>query len=135
MIELPTYKAENAGRKLVQVNPRNTSRMCSGCDRTVKNELSCRIHDCLSCGLKIDRDQNTARNITSSGLQALRERALEAASNRQSSHLQIITLESFFCCGCIRHIRLFHVAITFKLFSARLVFSGLPRQLATSEYW
>ena len=73
LIELTAYKAENAGRTLIQVNPRNTSQMCSGCGELVKKELSVRIHHCSRCGLKIDRDLNAARNILSLGLQTLRE--------------------------------------------------------------
>lgn len=73
LIELTAYKAENAGRTLIQVNPRNTSQMCSGCGELVKKELSCRVHHCSGCGLKIDRDLNAARNILSLGLQTLRE--------------------------------------------------------------
>jgi len=72
LVELVAYKAENAGRKLVQVNPRNTSQMCSGCGELVKKELTVRVHHCSSCGLKIDRDLNAARNILSLGLQTLR---------------------------------------------------------------
>lgn len=73
LIELTAYKAENAGRTLIQVNPRNTSQMCSGCGELVEKELSCRVHHCSGCGLTIDRDLNAARNILSLGLQTLRE--------------------------------------------------------------
>jgi len=62
-----SYKAESAGRTVMKVNPRNTSQECSKCGKIVKKSLSTRIHHCLQCGLKIDRDINAARNILSRG--------------------------------------------------------------------
>ena len=62
------YKAENAGRTTVFVNPRNTTQACSGCGEIVPKDLSVRIHDCPHCGLKIDRDLNAALNILARGL-------------------------------------------------------------------
>lgn len=59
---LLTYKAENAGRRLIKVNPRGTTQVCSSCGQIVKKDLSVRVHQC-SCGLKIDRDLNAALNI------------------------------------------------------------------------
>ena len=32
------YKAEYAGRKVIKINPRNTSKMCSGC-KNIKTDL------------------------------------------------------------------------------------------------
>ena len=73
--ELLTYKAEEAGRELVKVNPRNTSQNCSGCGKTVPKTLATRIHHCPYCNLSLDRDINAARNIAATGhglcLQAL----------------------------------------------------------------
>ena len=58
-------KAEEAGRQLVRVNPRNTSQMCSGCGAppAERKTLSIRTHECGECGLTLDRDVNAARNI------------------------------------------------------------------------
>ena len=58
-----TYKAENAGGKVIQVNPRGTSQLCSGCGVIVEKKLSQRTHVCPSCGLNLHRDHNAARNI------------------------------------------------------------------------
>jgi putative transposase len=77
-----SYKAENAGRICVQVDPRNTSKMCSGCGVLVEKDLSVRIHDCPSCGLVIDRDWNAAINIERVGLDSLGY-ALEAPAFRR----------------------------------------------------
>lgn len=56
-------KAENAGRKFIEVSPRNTSQMCYSCGQIVKKSLSVRVHKCPHCGLILDRDINAAINI------------------------------------------------------------------------
>lgn len=63
LIHMLTYKAEEAGKLVVKVNPRNTSQECSGCHNIVKKTLGQRIHDCPHCGICIDRDHNAAINI------------------------------------------------------------------------
>ncbi|HEX8564118.1 MAG TPA: transposase [Pyrinomonadaceae bacterium] len=67
------YKAEDAGRVFVKVNPNNTSQNCSGCGLKVSKPLSQKIHNCESCGLVLDRDENAAINILRLGnnLQAI----------------------------------------------------------------
>ena len=60
LIAYTTYKAENAGRVVVTVDPRNTSRQCSCCGTMVEKSLSVRVHTCPICGLSMDRDQNAA---------------------------------------------------------------------------
>jgi putative transposase len=56
-------KAENAGGKVVLVDPRYTSQCCSGCGQLVPKDLSVRRHVCPGCGLDIDRDFNASLNI------------------------------------------------------------------------
>jgi len=80
LFELTSYKAENAGRTMIQVNPRNTSQNCSGCGELVKKDLSVRVHHCSSCGLTIDRDENAAINILALGLQSIGNQSVEATS-------------------------------------------------------
>jgi len=58
-----TYKAEEAGRLVIRVNPRGTSQECSTCGQIVPKDLSVRVHKCPYCGLGIDRDTNAAKNI------------------------------------------------------------------------
>lgn len=65
--ELLTYKAEEAGRKLLKVPAYNTSQICSGCGEKVPKSLAVRIHACPFCGLLMDRDENAARNINAVG--------------------------------------------------------------------
>ena len=71
------YKAEEAGSKIVLVNPNGTSQICSRCGLVVKKDLSERTHRC-ECGLEIDRDLNAAINILRLGLQSLGLNTVEA---------------------------------------------------------
>jgi putative transposase len=71
LVNYTTYKAANAGRRVAQVNPRQTSKMCSRCGEMVEKDLSIRVHACPGCGLTLDRDHNAAINILRLGLQSL----------------------------------------------------------------
>lgn len=72
-----SYKAEEAGSRVVAVDPRHTSQACSGCGCIVPKNLSVRVHRCLECGLVLDRDVNAARNILHRALDRL-GRSLQA---------------------------------------------------------
>lgn len=63
-----TYKAENAGKWAIPVNPRGTTQKCSGCGTAVKKKLSERIHSCPACGLELGRDHNAAINVLALGM-------------------------------------------------------------------
>lgn len=65
-----TYKAEEAGRTIIAVNPAYTSQDCSQCGHRKRKALYERIHDCPCCGLSLDRDENAAKNILRLGLQS-----------------------------------------------------------------
>jgi putative transposase len=71
-IQMTIAKAEEAGRRVILVNPKNTTKMCSSCGELVQKTLSERTHACPHCGLVLDRDENAARNILHRGLQTLR---------------------------------------------------------------
>jgi putative transposase len=71
LVQYTTYKAEDAGRIVVLVNPKNTSQMCSKCGMIVTKDISVRVHKCPHCGYKADRDLNAAINIMRLGLQSL----------------------------------------------------------------
>lgn len=77
-----SYKAESAGRELIEVAPHWTSQDCSGCGDRVKKSLSVRMHHCSNCGLSLHRDHNAALNILSAGLadQELTYRVTESVS-------------------------------------------------------
>jgi len=62
------FKAESAGGKVVKVNPKNTSQLCSKCGAIVRKVLVVRTHSCPHCGLELDRDLNAARNILVKGI-------------------------------------------------------------------
>ena len=71
-IQMTVAKAEEAGRRVILVNPKNTTKMCSTCGEIVPKALSVRVHTCPVCGLVMDRDENAALNILQRGLQTLR---------------------------------------------------------------
>lgn len=55
-------KAEEAGTRVVEVDPAYTTQTCSGCGTRAPKPLWQRVHTC-GCGLVLDRDVNAARNI------------------------------------------------------------------------
>ncbi len=61
------YKEEESGGRVVLVNPRGTSQMCSGCGGAVVKFLSVRVHEYPFCGLVLDRDLNASRNVLEIG--------------------------------------------------------------------
>lgn len=62
-----SYKAEWAGRQLVEVNPAYTSRTCSECREVQPKPRVYRLFRCSGCGHVEDRDVNAARNILERG--------------------------------------------------------------------
>ena len=48
--DILSFKAENAGVRVVKVNPRGTSQHCPDCLNRVDKTLSDRWHSCPSCG-------------------------------------------------------------------------------------
>jgi len=56
-------KAEDAGARVVEVDPRGTTQECSGCGTVVPKGLAVRVHTCPHCGLVLGRDLNAAHNI------------------------------------------------------------------------
>jgi putative transposase len=70
--EMVKAKAENAGRTVIFVNPRNTSQICSACHKKGHHkDLSERTHICIHCGIVLDRDTNAAINILELGYKLL----------------------------------------------------------------
>ena len=65
------YKAEWAGRQLVLVDPRNTTRTCSRCGRLNPRPGIDRIYRCDMCSLALDQDQNASVNILHATLEAV----------------------------------------------------------------
>ena len=71
-IGMTVTKAAEAGRRVILVNPRNTTKLCSTCGEIVPKALRVRVHACPVCGLVMDRDENAALNMLQRGLQTLR---------------------------------------------------------------
>jgi putative transposase len=71
-IGLTIGKVEEAGRTVILVNPKNTTKMCSQCGKLVPKKRSERVHRCPHCGLVLGRDKNAAINILARGLEQLR---------------------------------------------------------------
>ena len=63
-----TYKAAWAGRELVKVDPRNTSRTCSACGVVDAASRSGKRFRCTGCGFEVDADVNAAVNILKKSL-------------------------------------------------------------------
>jgi putative transposase len=70
-LHMLTYKAERAGRWVVEVEPRGTTSRCSRCSEAAEKPLWVRVHHCPRCGLELDRDLNAARNILQDGLKKI----------------------------------------------------------------
>jgi putative transposase len=62
------YKAESAGRKVIEVDPRYTSMTCSSCLHIQNMPQEVRIYNCGACSAAIDRDWNAALNIRRLGI-------------------------------------------------------------------
>ncbi|WP_329259431.1 transposase [Actinoallomurus sp. NBC_01490] len=73
-----SHKAESAGRKLIAVDPANTSRTCARCGHcATDNRVTQAAFACIACGHTAHADVNAAINILRAGL-ALRDAAQAA---------------------------------------------------------
>lgn len=61
-IQMLAYKCLLAGKALVQIDERDTSKTCSGCGHQQDMLLWKRVYRCENCGLVMDRDENSAVN-------------------------------------------------------------------------
>ncbi len=75
-ISMLSYKAENAGRQLIKVDPRYTSQICPSCGVLEKKHISERVHRC-DCGLTLHRDHAAAFVILGRGLRLQASTILE----------------------------------------------------------
>ncbi len=79
-IAILTSKAEEAGRHVIAVDPRETSQTCV-CGADVPKTLTDRWHQCSSCGLSLPRDQVSAILIKRAG------HARQAPTQRATAHV------------------------------------------------
>ncbi|MHB8119270.1 MAG: RNA-guided endonuclease InsQ/TnpB family protein [Methanothrix sp.] len=70
-----SYKAQSAGRKLIKVDPRNTTKRCSACRSIVQKDLSVRVHECP-----------LLRILMQSRLQCFQEHTLRRDGTARSAH-------------------------------------------------
>ncbi len=76
LLSFVAYKAEEAGRTTIAVDPRHTSQTCARCGHTeAGNRCRQAVFRCLRCGHQAHADHNAAINILRAGLaqRALRE--------------------------------------------------------------
>jgi putative transposase len=66
-IKILIFKAEEAGREVIKVNPAYTSQECSRCGHRNSIRLATRIYECAKCRLVIHRDRNGAKRIEQKG--------------------------------------------------------------------
>ena len=79
-INILSFKAENAGLKVIAVSPNGTSQKCSSCGHKVKKPLSQRMHNCPVCHTSLCRDLNAAINIRNRGTHDLYQQAQSMSS-------------------------------------------------------
>jgi putative transposase len=65
-------KAEEAGRVVIDVDPRHTSDRCEACGHTAgENRVDQAVFSCRGCGHTVNADEHAARNILRAGLARL----------------------------------------------------------------
>ena len=63
-IDMIVYKAEEAGKYAIPIDPKNTSKTCSLCGNIKEDlKLSDRTYHCDNCNIVLDRDYNASCNI------------------------------------------------------------------------
>ena len=67
LLAMISYKAESAGRTVIAVDPRNTSRKCATCGHVAAGNRRGAVFKCQACGHQAHADTNAARNILRAG--------------------------------------------------------------------
>jgi putative transposase len=64
-LQMLAYKCQLSGKNFQIISERDTSKLCSACGNLMPMPLWKRTYHCEkeNCGLKMDRDENSARNI------------------------------------------------------------------------
>ena len=75
LLSMIAYKAEEAGRQVIAVDPRHTSQRCHACGHVDAGNRVGAVFRCLGCGHADHADVNAARNILGAGLALRHERA------------------------------------------------------------
>lgn len=77
-VSILSIKAENAGLKVIAVNPNGTSQECSSCGHKSKKPLSQRMHNCPICHASLCRDLNASINIKNRGAHGLKAQIMSS---------------------------------------------------------
>jgi putative transposase len=67
LLTMIAYKAESAGRTVIAVDPRNTSRTCADCGHVSAGNRHGALFECQACGHQAHADTNAAINILRAG--------------------------------------------------------------------
>jgi putative transposase len=67
LLAMIAYKAESAGRTIIAVDPRNTSRTCAQCAHVSAGNRRGAVFRCEACGHEAHADTNAAMNILRAG--------------------------------------------------------------------
>lgn len=68
LLRMIAYKAEEAGRTVIAVDPKDTSRACNQCAHIDDANRAGAVFRCTRCGYQTHADINVARNILRAGL-------------------------------------------------------------------
>jgi putative transposase len=79
-VQMLNYKCLLAGKELVKLDERDTSKTCSRCGHQQAMPLRKRTYHCGACSLVMDRDENSAVNIRERYLARLGPRATDVVS-------------------------------------------------------
>jgi putative transposase len=80
LLRMVAYKAADAGRVIIAVNPRHTSQTCAHCGHVEGGNRNATAFRCQSCGHTAHADINAAQNILRAGLALRPEREVDNAA-------------------------------------------------------
>ncbi|AFZ23222.1 transposase, IS605 OrfB family, central region [Cylindrospermum stagnale PCC 7417] len=80
-ISILTVRADNAGLKVVAINPSGTSQECSNCGSKVIKPLSQRMHNCPNCNISLCRDLNASIIIKNRGTHDLKAQIMSSTKS------------------------------------------------------
>lgn len=88
LLAFTTYKAQEKGIEVTQVDPRHTSQTCNKCGYQAKNNRrSQSLFLCRCCGYQLNADLNGAMNIREKGISSLASLGTPLAGGSSSSGL------------------------------------------------
>ena len=71
LLTLLKYKAEDAGKIIVEIDPRHTSQQCNKCGYIDRKNRKGLKFKCIRCGFELHSDLNGSRNIAERGISVL----------------------------------------------------------------